>query len=242
MRKFVLELFSDKNITGVVTYEIEGRETNILPFKGEEIYPLENVEDYWQELQESVSLTEGEELDILLLTADESRKSVLKELTACISKSCMYGINGERHWEFKFLKDFLNNKSKINKAVLKSIDADGKFLCVADTAAGKIFYDSLCKISFDMLEQPKPKKPKSRVISKENSPKVHSKPKAKPGLAVPETGDKKPAPNLQVPQPAGILPSSAAEEPHITPEDAYEYFQDCTKGYCRTTDFELKNE
>ena len=218
MQRFILEFAEINNRKVVYTFSEENGEIYLMPFKGEEEYPvdIDSLNSYWNMVVNAASLSAKSEIQVLALYKNHSEQDLLQSLFALIKKSPVKR-NIEQN-DLSVLKKFFAGYSKLQTGNLKAFYPDKKVIEVINNGKkAELFIDYPDDINFsEYLNTEAPAKP-IRHISK---PKPVVKETPKPSAVKPA------AVKTQTQQPL--------EAEHCTGDDVQQYLRERTKDYCDT--------
>lgn len=218
MQRFILEFAEINNRKVVYTFSEENGEIYLMPFKGEEEYPvdIDSLNSYWNMVVNAASLSAKSEIQVLALYKNHSEQDLLQSLFALIKKSPVKR-NIEQN-DLSVLKKFFAGYSKLQTGNLKAFYPDKKVIEVINNGKkAELFIDYPDDINFSEYHNTvAPAKP-IRHISK---PKPVVKETPKPSAVKPA------AVKMQTQQPL--------EAEHCTGDDVQQYLRERTKDYCDT--------
>lgn len=218
MQRFILEFAEINNRKVVYTFSEENGEIYLMPFKGEEEYPvdIDSLNSYWNMVVNAASLSAKSEIQVLALYKNHSEQDLLQSLFALIKKSPVKR-NIEQN-DLSVLKKFFAGYSKLQTGNLKAFYPDKKVIEVINNGKkAELFIDYPDDINFSEYHNTEaPAKP-IRHISK---PKPVVKETQKPSAVKPA------AVKTQTQQPL--------EAEHCTGDDVQQYLRERTKDYCDT--------
>lgn len=218
MQRFILEFAEINNRKVVYTFSEENGEIYLMPFKGEEEYPvdIDSLNSYWNMVVNAASLSAKSEIQVLALYKNHSEQDLLQSLFALIKKSPVKRNIEQK--DLSVLKKFFAEYSKLQTGNLKAFYPDKKVIEVINNGKkAELFIDYPDDINFsEYLNTEAPAKP-IRHISK---PKPVVKETMKPSAVKPV------AVKTQTQQPL--------EAEHCTGDDVQQYLRERTKDYCDT--------
>ncbi len=218
MQRFILEFAEINNRKVVYTFSEENGEIYLMPFKGEEEYPIDidSLNSYWNMVVNAASLSAKSEIQVLALYKNHSEQDLLQSLFALIKKSPVKR-NIEQN-DLSVLKKFFAVYSKLQTGNLKAFYPDKKVIEVINNGKkAELFIDYPDDINFSEYHNTEaPAKP-IRHISK---PKPAVKEQSKPSPVRP--ADVKTQTQQQL------------EAEHCTGDDVQQYLRERTKDYCDT--------
>lgn len=218
MQRFILEFAEINNRKVVYTFSEENGEIYLMPFKGEEEYPVEidSLNSYWNMVVNAASLSAKSEIQVLALYKNHSEQDLLQSLFALIKKSPVKR-NIEQN-DLSVLKKFFAGYSKLQTGNLKACYPDKKVIEVINNGKkAELFIDYPDDISFSEYHNTEASAKPIRHISK---PKPVVKETQKPSTVKPA------AVKTQTQQPL--------EAEHCTGDDVQQYLRERTKDYCDT--------
>ena len=218
MQRFILEFAEINNRKVVYTFSEENGEIYLMPFKGEEEYPvdIDSLNSYWNMVVNAASLSAKSEIQVLALYKNRSEQDLLQSLFALIKKS-----PAKRNIEQKdlsVLKKFFAEYSKLQTGNLKAFYPDKKVIEVINNGKkAELFIDYPDDINFsEYLNTEAPAKPIRHISKPKPVVKETTKPSAVKPVAV--------KPQTQQP----------LEAEHCTGDDVQQYLRERTKDYCDT--------
>lgn len=218
MQRFILEFAEINNRKVVYTFSEENGEIYLMPFKGEEEYPvdIDSLNSYWNMVVNAASLSAKSEIQVLALYKNQQEQDLLQSLFALIKKSPVKRNIEQK--DLSVLKKFFAEYSKLQTGNLKAFYPDKKVIEVINNGKkAELFIDYPDDINFsEYLNTEAPAKP-IRHISK---PKPAAKETPKPSAVKPA------AVKTQTLQPL--------EAEHCTGDDVQQYLRERTKDYCDT--------
>lgn len=218
MQRFILEFAEINNRKVVYTFSEENGEIYLMPFKGEEEYPvdIDSLNSYWNMVVNAASLSAKSEIQVLALYKNRSEQDLLQSLFALIKKSPVKR-NIEQN-DLSVLKKFFAGYSKLQTGNLKAFYPDKKVIEVINNGKkAELFIDYPDDINFsEYLNTEAPAKPIRHIIKPKPVVKETTKPSAVKPVAV--------KPQTQQP----------LEAEHCTGDDVQQYLRERTKDYCDT--------
>ena len=218
MQRFILEFAEINNRKVVYTFSEENGEIYLMPFKGEEEYPIDidSLNSYWNMVVNAASLSAKSEIQVLALYKNHSEQDLLQSLFALIKKSPVKR-NIEQN-DLSVLKKFFAGYSKLQTGNLKAFYPDKKVIEVINNGKkAELFIDYPDDINFSEYHNTEASAKPIRHISK---PKPVVKETQKPSTVKPA------AVKTQTQQPL--------EAEHCTGDDVQQYLRERTKDYCDT--------
>lgn len=218
MQRFILEFAEINNRKVVYTFSEENGEIYLMPFKGEEEYPvdIDSLNSYWNMVVNAASLSAKSEIQVLALYKNQQEQDLLQSLFALIKKSPVKR-NIEQN-DLSVLKKFFAGYSKLQTGNLKAFYPDKKVIEVVNNVKkAELFIDYPDNINFSEYHSTEaPAKPVRHIIKPKPAVKEQSKPfTVKPADVKPQTRQ----------QP---------ETEHCTGDDVQQYLRERTKDYCDT--------
>ena len=218
MQRFILEFAEINNRKVVYTFSEENGEIYLMPFKGEEEYPvdIDSLNSYWNMVVNAASLSAKSEIQVLALYKNRSEQDLLQSLFALIKKSPVKR-NIEQN-DLSVLKKFFAEYSKLQTGNLKAFYPDKKVIEVINNGKkAELFIDYPDDINFsEYLNTEAPAKPIRHISKPKPVVKETTKPSAVKPVAV--------KPQTQQP----------LEAEHCTGDDVQQYLRERTKDYCDT--------
>ncbi len=218
MQRFILEFAEINNRKVVYTFSEENGEIYLMPFKGEEEYPvdIDSLNSYWNMVVNAASLSAKSEIQVLALYKNQQEQDLLQSLFALIKKSPVKRNIEQK--DLSVLKKFFAEYSKLQTGNLKAFYPDKKVIEVINNGKkAELFIDYPDDINFsEYLNTEAPAKP-IRHISK---PKPAAKEQSKPSPV----------------KPADVKTQTQQllEAEHCTGDDVQQYLRERTKDYCDT--------
>lgn len=117
MQRFILEFAEINNRKVVYTFSEENGEIYLMPFKGEEEYPvdIDSLNNYWNMVVNAASLSAKSEIQVLALYKNQQEQDLLQSLFALIKKSPVKRNIEQNDLSVlkKFLQDIPNCRQEI---------------------------------------------------------------------------------------------------------------------------------
>lgn len=218
MQRFILEFAEINNRKVVYTFSEENGEIYLMPFKGEEEYPvdIDSLNSYWNMVVNAASLSAKSEIQVLALYKNRSEQDLLQSLFALIKKSPVKRNIEQK--DLSVLKKFFAEYSKLQTGNLKAFYPDKKVIEVINNGKkAELFIDYPDDINFsEYLNTEAPAKPVRHISKPKPVVKETTKPSAVKPVAV--------KPQTQQP----------LEAEHCTGDDVQQYLRERTKDYCDT--------
>ena len=218
MQRFILEFAEINNRKVVYTFSEENGEIYLMPFKGEEEYPvdIDSLNSYWNMVVNAASLSAKSEIQVLALYKNHSEQDLLQSLFALIKKSPVKRNIEQK--DLSVLKKFFAEYSKLQTGNLKAFYPDKKVIEVINNGKkAELFIDYPDDINFsEYLNTEAPAKPIRHISKPKPVVKETTKPSAVKPVAV--------KPQTQQP----------LEAEHCTGDDVQQYLRERTKDYCDT--------
>lgn len=218
MQRFILEFAEINNRKVVYTFSEENGEIYLMPFKGEEEYPvdIDSLNSYWNMVVNAASLSAKSEIQVLALYKNQQEQDLLQSLFVLIKKSPVKR-NIEQN-DLSVLKKFFAGYSKLQTGNLKAFYPDKKVIEVINNGKkAELFIDYPDDINFsEYLNTEAPAKPIRHISKPKPVVKETTKPSAVKPVAV--------KPQTQQP----------LEAEHCTGDDVQQYLRERTKDYCDT--------
>lgn len=218
MQRFILEFAEINNRKVVYTFSEENGEIYLMPFKGEEEYPvdIDSLNSYWNMVVNAASLSAKSEIQVLALYKNRSEQDLLQSLFALIKKSPVKRNIEQK--DLSVLKKFFAEYSKLQTGNLKAFYPDKKVIEVINNGKkAELFIDYPDDINFsEYLNTEAPAKPIRHISKPKPVVKETTKPSAVKPVAV--------KPQTQQP----------LEAEHCTGDDVQQYLRERTKDYCDT--------
>lgn len=218
MQRFILEFAEINNRTVVYTFSEENSDISLMPFKGEEEYPvdIDSLNSYWNMVVNAASLSAKSEIQVLALYKNRSEQDLLQSLFALIKKSPVKRNIEQK--DLSVLKKFFAEYSKLQTGNLKAFYPDKKVIEVINNGKkAELFIDYPDDINFsEYLNTEAPAKPIRHISKPKPVVKETTKPSAVKPVAV--------KPQTQQP----------LEAEHCTGDDVQQYLRERTKDYCDT--------
>lgn len=218
MQRFILEFAEINNRKVVYTFSEENGEIYLMPFKGEEEYPvdIDSLNSYWNMVVNAASLSAKSEIQVLALYKNRSEQDLLQSLFALIKKSPVKRNIEQK--DLSVLKKFFAEYSKLQTGNLKAFYPDKKVIEVINNGKkAELFIDYPDNINFsEYLNTEAPAKPIRHISKPKPVVKETTKPSAVKPVAV--------KPQTQQP----------LEAEHCTGDDVQQYLRERTKDYCDT--------
>lgn len=218
MQRFILEFAEINNRKVVYTFSEENGEIYLMPFKGEEEYPvdIDSLNSYWNMVVNAASLSAKSEIQVLALYKNRSEQDLLQSLFALIKKSPVKRNIEQK--DLSVLKKFFAEYSKLQTGNLKAFYPDKKVIEVINNGKkAELFIDYPDDINFsEYLNTEAPAKPIRHISKPKPVVKETTKPSAVKPVAV--------KPQTQQPLKAE----------HCTGDDVQQYLRERTKDYCDT--------
>ena len=218
MQRFILEFAEINNRKVVYTFSEENGDISLMPFKGEEEYPvdIDSLNSYWNMVVNAASLSAKSEIQVLALYKNRSEQDLLQSLFALIKKSPVKRNIEQK--DLSVLKKFFAEYSKLQTGNLKAFYPDKKVIEVINNGKkAELFIDYPDDINFsEYLNTEAPAKPIRHISKPKPVVKETTKPSAvKPGAVKPQT-------------------QQPLEAEHCTGDDVQQYLRERTKDYCDT--------
>ncbi len=218
MQRFILEFAEINNRKVVYTFSEENGEIYLMPFKGEEEYPIDidSLNSYWNMVVNAASLSAKSEIQVLALYKNQQEQDLLQSLFALIKKSPVKRNIEQK--DLSVLKKFFAEYSKLQTGNLKAFYPDKKVIEVINNGKkAELFIDYPDDINFsEYLNTEAPAKPIRHISKPKPVVKETTKPSAVKPVAV--------KPQTQQP----------LEAEHCTGDDVQQYLRERTKDYCDT--------
>lgn len=218
MQRFILEFAEINNRKVVYTFSEENGEIYLMPFKGEEEYPvdIDSLNSYWNMVVNAASLSAKSEIQVLALYKNRSEQDLLQSLFALIKKSPVKRNIEQK--DLSVLKKFFAEYSKLQTGNLKAFYPDKKVIEVINNGKkAELFIDYPDDINFsEYLNTEAPAKPIRHISKPKPVVKETTKHSAVKPAAVKTQTQQQP------------------ETEHCTGDDVQQYLRERTKDYCDT--------